>query len=135
MKILKAAAVAAIVLLPGIAQGVGLGFGAYPTFKTTVTPLKDGTFEVAVSGSSAPVAYWCGIGDFAIRTLGTKPSQRIYVSRAYEKNVRTVQFSLTPPEGVDIKTSYSVSVKRVGENRSAGSAQNYCWDNMIDFGF
>lgn len=129
------AAVATVMLWPGFAQGIGFGVGVYPAFQTTVTPLKNGDYQVSVSGSSAPVSYWCGIGDFAIRTLRTKATQRIYITRAYEKQTRTVQFSLTPPEGVDTTPGYSVTVKRVGENMSAGSAQGYCWDNFMDFGF
>ncbi|WP_254429744.1 hypothetical protein [Ruegeria atlantica] len=135
MRALKLTALAAVAVSPVFAQGIGVRIGAYPGFKTTVTPMDNGVYEVAVSGSSAPVSYWCGIGDFAISTLRTKATQRIYVVRAYEKGVRTVQFSLTPPEGVDTAPSYSISVKRVGENMSAGSAQGYCWDNFMDFGF
>ncbi len=126
---------ALLIALPGLAQAVGFGIGAYPAFRTTVTPMKNGIYEVSAIGSSAPVAYWCGIGDFAIRSLRTKASQRIYITRAYEKQSRTVQFSLTPPEGVDTTPGYSVTVKRVGENMSAGSAQGYCYDNFMDFGF
>ena len=73
-----------------------------------------------------------GIG---IGILRTKATQRIYIVRAYEKGVRTVQFSLTPPDGVDTTPGYSITVKRVGENMSAGSAQGYCFDNFLDFGF
>lgn len=135
MRILKIAVVAIVAASPVIAQGIGVRIGNYPGFKTTVTPKANGVYEVSASGTSAPVAYWCGIGDFAIRTLRTKATQRIYIVRAYEKGVRTVQFSLTPPEGVDTTPGYSITVKRVGENMSAGSAQGYCWDNFLDFGF
>lgn len=135
MRVLKIAALATFAVSPVFAQGIGIGIGAYPGFKTTVTPMNNGVYEVAVSGSSAPVAYWCGIGDFAIRSLRTKATQRIYIVRAYEKGVRTVQFSLTPPDGVDTTPGYSITVKRVGENMSAGSAQGYCFDNFLDFGF
>ncbi len=118
------------------AQGVGFGYKLRPQFNTQITPLKDGTYEVKpVGGSSAPVTYWCGIGDYAVRTLGVSNSQRIYVSKPYEKGVRTVQFSLTPPPGADTNPGYSLTVNRVGENLSAASAQNYCFDNFIDFGF
>ncbi|MEX0307895.1 MAG: hypothetical protein AB3N12_10975 [Ruegeria sp.] len=114
------------------AQGVGLGYKLRPQFRTQITPLKDGVYEVRpVGGSSAAVTYWCGIGDYAIRTLGVSNSQRIYVSKPYEKGIRTVQFSLTPPPGADTNPGYSLTVNRVGENLSAASAQNYCFDNFI----
>ncbi len=122
-------------LTPGIAAAVGFGISVRPQFRTEVTPLDGGVYEVKTFGSSAPVAYWCGIGDYAIRTLRTKSSQRIYISREYIKGARTVQFSFTPPEGADTGNSYSVTVKRVGANMSAGTAQGYCYDNFIDFGF
>lgn len=118
------------------AQGVGLGYKLGPQFRTQVTPLKDGTYQVRpVGGSSAPVTYWCGIGDYAVRTLGVSNSQRIYISKPYEKGVRTVEFSLTPPPGADTDPGYSLTVNRVGENLSAASAQNYCFDNFIDMSF
>lgn len=118
------------------AQGVGFGYKLRPQFRTEVTPLKDGTYQVKpVGGSSAAVTYWCGIGDFAVRTLGVSNAQRIYISKAYEKGVRTVNFSLTPPPDVDTTPGYSLTVKRVGENMSAASAQDYCYDNFIDLGF
>ncbi|WP_254444601.1 hypothetical protein [Ruegeria arenilitoris] len=117
-------------------QGVGFGYKLRPQFRTQITPLKDGTFQVKpVGGSSAAVTYWCGIGDYAVRTLGVSNSQRIYVSKAYEKGARTVNFSFTPPPGADTKSGYSLTVNRVGENLSAASAQNYCFDNFIDMGF
>ncbi|SMO58138.1 hypothetical protein SAMN06265380_102401 [Ruegeria faecimaris] len=135
MKYLISTCALTLMMVPAMAQAVGFGVGINPAFRTTVTPRDNGVYEVATSGSSAPVAYWCGIGDFAIRTLRTKSNQRIYITRAYDKQTRTVQFSLTAPEGVDTTPGYSVTVKRVGENMSAASAQRYCSDNFMDFGF
>ncbi|RLK02581.1 hypothetical protein [Ruegeria conchae] len=135
MRILKLACLVAALVSPTLSQAVGFGVGVRPAFRTTVTPLNDGTYEVAAIGTSAPVAYWCGIGDFAIRTLRTSATQRIYISKPYERGARTVQFSLSPPEGAEDVTTYSVTVKTVGANMTAGSAQGYCYDNFIDFGF
>ncbi|WP_170775791.1 hypothetical protein [Ruegeria lacuscaerulensis] len=131
----KAAIVAIAIVVPGLAQAVGVGFRLNPAIRINVADKGNGVYEVSTRGTSAPVAYWCGIGDYAIRTLRTKATQRIYIYRAYEKQTRTVQFSLTPPEGADTSTSYSVTVKRVGENLSAASAQGYCFDNFLEFGF
>ncbi len=134
MRFLKFVCLMVVVLTPAVSQAVGFGVGVRPQFRTTVTPLQGGTYEVAAIGTSAPVAFWCGIGDYAIRTLRTSATQRIYVSKPYERGVRTVQFSLTPPESGEVET-YSVTVKTVGANMTAGSAQGYCWDNFIDMGF
>ncbi len=135
MRFFKLFGAAALVLLPGIAQAVGFGLQVRPQFRTEITPVQNGVYAVKAIGSSAPVNYWCGIGDFAIRTLGVPNSQRIYIFKAYEPGVRTVQFSLTPPPGADTKPGYSVTVKRVGANMSAVQAQNYCYDNFMDFDF
>ena len=135
MSLFRICALGATLLAPSLAGAVGFGLNVTPQFRTDITPLKDGTYEVKAIGSSAPVNYWCGIGDYALRTLGVANNQKIYISKAYEPGVRTVQFSLTPPPGADTNPGYSITVKRVGENMSASSAQNYCYDNFIDFGF
>lgn len=135
MRYFKVSGIVLGLLLPVQTQAVGFGVGINPAFRTTVTPLKDGTYQVATHGSSAAITYWCGIGDFAIRTLRLPTTQRIYVSKAYDKSNRTVQFSLTPPEGGDTSKSYSITVSRVGENMSASGAQSHCFDNIMDFDF
>lgn len=131
MRFLKPFITATLVLAPAVAGAVGFGLSVRPQFRTEITPLPNGVYEVKAFGSSAPVNYWCGIGDYAIRTLGVPNSQRIYIWRAYEPGVRTVQFSMTPPPGADTKPGYSITVKKVGANMSAVSAQNYCYDNFI----
>lgn len=125
---------------PGIALAIGFGAGVRMGYRTEVAQLDNGVFEIVSYGTSAPVSYWCGAGDFAIRGLRTKGNQRIYVWKAYGPSVskpgkKGVQFSLTAPEGADTSESYSITVKRVGENMSAGTAQSYCFDNIMDLGF
>lgn len=134
MRFLKLICLITAILAPAVAHAIGFGIGVRPAFRTTVTPLQNGSFEVAAIGTSAPVAYWCGIGDYAIRTLRTSATQRIYISKPYERGVRTVQFSMTPPEGAEDVTTYSVTVKTLGASMTAASAQSYCWDNFIDMG-
>ncbi len=131
----RIAVLSVLVLAPRFAHAVGFGLDVRPQFRTDITPLDNGEYRVKAIGSSAPVNYWCGIGDYAIRTLGVSNSQRIYISKAYVPGERTVQFSLTPPPGADTNPGYSITVKRVGENMSAASAQNYCYDNFMDFDF
>ncbi len=131
MRLIKTFAAAVLLLIPAMAEAVGFGLSVRPQFRTEITALPDGVYEVKAVGSSAPVNYWCGIGDYAIRSLGVPNNQRIYIWRAYEPGVRTVQFSLTPPPGADTKPGYSITVRKVGANMSASSAQNYCYDNFI----
>ncbi|CUK02258.1 hypothetical protein RUE5091_02355 [Ruegeria denitrificans] len=137
MRLFKMFGIGVLVLAPALAQATGFGirYGFNPGFRAIVTPLDNGNYRVATQGSSAAVAYWCGIGDFAIRTLGLQTSQKIYVSRAYEKQTRTVEFSLSPPEGGNPKKSYSITVSRVGESMSAAGAQSHCYDDFMGFNF
>lgn len=132
---MAAVILSATVLAPAAVQAIGFGVGVRPTYRTEIRQAGDGIYEVKAIGSSAAVNYWCGIGDFAIRQLRVPNSQRIYIWKAYEPGTRTVQFSLKPPPGADTNPGYSITVKRVGENMSASSAQNYCYDNFMDFGF
>jgi hypothetical protein len=135
MRFFKVSGTVALLLLPTLAQAVGVGFGFRPGYRATVTQLDNGNYQVVTHGSSAAIAYWCGIGDFAIRTLGVPTSQRIYVAKAYDKQTRAVQFSFTAPEGGNTSKSYSITVSRVGENMSASGAQSHCFDNIMDFDF
>ncbi len=135
MRFAQAFVVSTMIFAPQLAHALGFGVNVRPQYRTEITPLDGGIYEVKAIGSSAPVNYWCGIGDFAIRTLGVPGPTRIYIYRAYEPGVRTVQFSMTPPPGADTTPGYSITVKRVGENMSATSAQSYCFDNFMDFGF
>ena len=135
MRFLKMSSATALLLLPSLAQATSFGFALNPGFQATVTQLDNGNYQVATHGSSAAIAYWCGIGDFAIRTLGLPTTQRIYVAKTYDKQTRTVQFSFTAPEGADTSKSYSITVSRVGENMSASGAQSRCYDNFMDFDF
>lgn len=72
---------------PGIALAIGFGAGVRMGYRTEVAQLDNGVFEIVSYGTSAPVSYWCGAGDFAIRGLRTKGNQRIYVWKAYGPSV------------------------------------------------
>lgn len=135
MSFFRICALSATLLAPTFAGATGFGLNVNPQFRTEITPLQDGTYQVKAIGSSAPVNYWCGIGDYALNTLDVANNQKIYISKAYEPGVRTVQFSLTPPPDSDTSSGYSVTVRRVGANMSASTAQGYCYDNFIDFDF
>lgn len=102
-----------------------------------VLPVSQGVYEVIaeVGYGTAARDYWCGIGDFALRQLGTSAVQRIYIWAPEGPSVnrsgkKAVQFALEPPQGADTSTQLSLTVKRAGDNMNASSAQNYCYDNI-----
>lgn len=105
-----------------------------------VLPVSKGVWEVVNRVGSGAQDYWCGIGDFAIRQLRTQATQRIYVWREIGPAVnrpgrKSVQFSLSPPPGVDTTPRLSLSVKVRGDNLNAATARNYCYDRVDDFRF
>ncbi len=132
MKLFKCMPLALALLLCAEARADQPGIGIFPTFQVHVTPLQTGNFEVNVVGSSVALAYWCGIGDYAIRTLGTESTRRIYLSKPYEPGIRTVEFSLDPQVEPDTTSKHSITVKYVGENYSASKAESYCYDAVLD---
>lgn len=102
-----------------------------------VLPVQEGVWEVVSRVGSSPQDYWCGIGDFAIRELRTGAAQRIYIWEGVGPSVnrpqkRSVKFALTPPPGADTSSSYSLSIKRPGENISANLARSYCYNHFAD---
>ncbi|MBE1285692.1 MAG: hypothetical protein GJ676_20440 [Rhodobacteraceae bacterium] len=117
----------------GILPGLAFGFQAWN--RHDVNAVQGGVFEVVSEVGSAPIDYWCAAGDYAIRVLRTSAVQRVYIWQPIGPAVtrqgrKGVQFSLTPPPGADTSTSYSVGVKRAGDNMRASSAQNYCYDRV-----
>ena len=98
-----------------------------------VLPVADGVFEVVSRVGSGPRQFWCGAGDYVYRKMGAPGVQRIYIHEAIGESVnrpgkKSVKFSLTPPLDVSTSPGYSLSVKAVGDNLSAASAQQYCYD-------
>lgn len=98
-----------------------------------VLPVSENTFEVVSRVGSGPREFWCGAGDFVYRRMGAPGVQRIYIVKAIGESVnrpgrKAVQFSLIAPKGVSTNPGYSLSVKAVGDNLSAASAQQYCYD-------
>lgn len=102
-----------------------------------VLPAAKGVFEVVAETGYGTAArdYWCAIGDFAIRQLGTQATRRIYIWQAEGPSVnrgrkKAVQFALVAPKGADTTPGYTLSTKRVGDNMTASQAQNYCYDQV-----
>ncbi|MCD9148644.1 hypothetical protein [Pseudophaeobacter flagellatus] len=131
----KGTARAAILLF---LAGVPMGAQAWWAWnRHEVFPVSDGVWEVVSQVGSGAQDYWCGIGDFALRELRTKATQRIYIWQGIGPSVtrpkrKSVQFSLTPPPGSDTQPRLSLSVKAVGDNLNAATARNYCTDRLED---
>lgn len=120
-------AVVALFVLPDIA----LAWRAWNRHE--VLPVSEGVFEVVSRVGSGPREFWCGAGDYVYRNLRAPGVQRVYIVRPIGMSVnrpgrKSVQFSLSPPQGVSTNPGYSLSVKAVGDNLSAASAQQYCYD-------
>lgn len=103
-----------------------------------VLPVSGSVFEVVQRGRSSASEFWCSAGDYAIRVLGTSATQRVYIWRPVGPSTtvqgrKAVQFSLSPPEGADTSTGYSLSVKRAGDNLTAAAARQYCFGRLRDF--
>jgi len=101
-----------------------------------VFELGDGVYEVVGRPGTGAADYWCGIGDYAITQLRVKVVQRIYTWKGVGPSVarpgrHAMQFAFAPPEGADTSTSYSLSMKRVGDNLTAAAAQQYCYGSKF----
>jgi hypothetical protein len=129
---------------PQLTFGLCLGLTAVPVAALAFTaqngnrvnPMANGVFEVVQNVRSRPADFWCGAGDFAVRALRAASAQRVYVWRPIgasetQPSSNGVQFALNPPPGADTNTGYSLSVKRAGDNLTAGAAQQYCFGNRF----
>ena len=102
-----------------------------------VLPVSNSVFEVVARAGSGPADFWCAAGDYAYRGLGTPAVQRVYVWRGIGPSVnrpgyKAMQFSLTPPPGADTSPSLTLSLRRIGDNLRAASAQQYCYSELED---
>jgi len=98
-----------------------------------VLPVSQDRFEVVSRVGSGPRQFWCGAGDFVYRNLSAPGVTRVYIvepigASKTRPGKKAVTFSTTPPENVDKSPGYSLSVKAVGDNLSAASAQQYCYE-------
>lgn len=126
--------VAALTLSALSLPGAALAFRAFNGAEVAV--IAEGVFEVTDRGGSAAQAFWCGAGDFVTATGGAS-NQRIYIAKGLGPSTispgrKAVQFSLTPPPGVDTTPGFSLSVRRVGDNMRTASARQYCYDRLLE---
>ena len=102
-----------------------------------VYPVSEQAFEVVSRVGSGPQDFWCAAGDFARRVLRVPAPTRVYLWRGVGQSVnrpdrKSVQFALEPPPGADTSTSYSLTIRREGDNLSAALAQQYCYGGEFD---
>lgn len=109
--------------------GAALAFFALNRLE--VVPMSNGVFEVVGRPGSGAANYWCGAGDYAIAQLRVSATQRVYMwSEVGPSQTRpgkkAIQFSTNVPPSGPAAQSYSLSMKRIGDNMSASQAQGYC---------
>ena len=103
-----------------------------------VVDVGNGVFEVIARVGNQPLDYWCAAGDYARRVLNARTPDKVYVWRpegpsTVRATYRAVQFSMSvPPSGV-APPSFSINVKKVGENMAVSFADGYCTDSAFYF--
>lgn len=105
-----------------------------------VNPEGPATFEVIQRGGISAGDAWCAAGEYAIRMLRVAGNQRIYliegkhIARTEERRRFGYSFSLTPPPGADpnARSPLTLSLNNIGDNLSAVSARQYCYDRLGD---
>ena len=102
-----------------------------------VVPMTQDTFEVIESRGAGASAIWCAAADYTIWAGRDGPRKRLYVltprgpSRT-RAGATAVAYTLTPDDRLrNTPPSYSVSVRREGENLAVFHAHNFC-DVFID---
>ena len=103
-----------------------------------VNALPDGDFEVISRVGAGPAQFWCGAGDYVIRALRAPSTTRVYLVQGpapslTEPGKKALTFSLTPPTAADARSSVQqlfLSLNAVGDNLSAVSAEQYCYDHF-----
>lgn len=127
MKVLKRLSLAFVL---GTLPTYGMAWWAFNRHE--VFPVSDTVWEVVARVGTSAADYWCGAGDYAQRVMGVPAASRIYIWKAVgpsetRPGKKAVQFSLTPPEGADTSTGYSLTVKRAGDNLARHAAVQYCY--------
>ena len=97
-----------------------------------VVPVNADTFEVIDDRGESARGIWCAAADY-VRAAGLDGvRKRIYIVEPRgpsktEANAIAVMFTTNPDEEMaKTPSSYSVSVKRKGENLGVGHAYNFC---------
>jgi hypothetical protein len=103
-----------------------------------VVPISNDTFEVIEDRGAGPSDIWCSAADYARAAGLDGVRKRMYIVEPRGKSKTTpnaigVTFTTNPSEELkNTPRSYSVSVKRKGENLPIDHAYEFCFDNMFD---
>lgn len=97
-----------------------------------VVPIDPDTFEVIEDRGAGARDMWCAAADYVQAIGRDRPRLRLYVkeargpSRTVPNRVGVV-YTINPDEKLkNAPSSYSVTVKNVGENLDVGHARNFC---------
>ena len=109
--------------------------------RLNVVPISNTEFEVIESRGAGAADIWCAAADYAQRAGLDAPRKRMYIesprgaSRTVA-NAKGVVFTTAPDEELrNSPSSYSVSVKRRGENLAISHAHQFCdryFDDLFD---
>lgn len=103
-----------------------------------VVPLTARDFEVIEDHGAGARHIWCAAADFAQNVLGLPRGERLFVKTPRGPSVsgvgRTGVVFTTDPGRVsgDTGQSYSVTVRRAGENLPSHHARQFCLDRQIE---
>ncbi|MEM1073236.1 MAG: hypothetical protein AAF665_17925 [Pseudomonadota bacterium] len=106
-----------------------------------VVPVSQDSFEVLEDRGQGARGMWCAAADYARAAGLYSPQKRMYIleprgpSRT-TPNAIGVVFTTNPDDSIkDTPSSYSVTVKRKGENLLIGHAYEFCrqpFDDVFD---
>ncbi len=103
-----------------------------------VVPLNAHDFEVIEDRGEGARGIWCAASDFAQTVLALPPAERLYIKTPRGPSVsgagrRGVVFTTQAGRaGPDVGPSYSVSVRRAGENLPSHHARQFCRKDLIE---
>ncbi|UOA32348.1 hypothetical protein DSM110093_02140 [Sulfitobacter sp. DSM 110093] len=104
----------------------------------TVVPLTSRDFEVIEDRGAGARQLWCAAADFAENVIGLPRDERLFIKTPRGPSVSGVGrigvVFTTDPERVsgDTGKSYSVTVRRAGENLPSHHARQFCLDRLIE---
>lgn len=103
-----------------------------------VVPLSTQDFEVIEDHGAGARHIWCAAAEFAQDVLGLPRDERLFIKTPRGPSLsgvgRTGVVFTTDPTRVSGETeqSYSVTVRRAGENLPSHHARQFCLDRLIE---
>ncbi len=103
-----------------------------------VVPLNTHDFEVIEDHGEGARGIWCAAAEFAQNVLGLPREDRLYVKTPRGPSVSgvgrkgVVFTTVSERVGTEAPRSYSVTVRRAGENLPSHHARQLCRDRLIE---